>query len=82
METDLPGSDVASAIDCVVIHGRDKSIVKLMQTLFCYNLFFITSFTQPNGASDAGKKTGRQLKTSCSSHDFHDMKCTKGNNLS
>ena len=78
METGLPGSDVASAIDCVVIHGRDKSIVKLVQTLFCYNLFFITSFTQPNGASDAGMKTGRELKTSDFSNDPHNMKCKKG----
>ena len=30
VENDLPGSDVASAIDCVVIHGCDKSIVKLL----------------------------------------------------
>lgn len=73
VETDLPGSDVASAIDCVVIHGRDKSIVQLMQALFCYNLFFVTSSTQPNGASDAGMKTGRELKASCFSHDFHDV---------
>ena len=79
VQADLPCSDISSAIDRVVIHGRDKSIVELMKTLFRYNLFFVTSSTQPNGASDTGIKTRhREFIMSRFSHDFHDMKYKKG----
>ena len=79
VQADLPCPDISSAIDRVVIHGRDKSIVELMKTLFRYNLFFVTSSTQPDGAGDAGMKTRhREFIMSRFSHDFHDMKSKKG----
>ena len=56
-QTDLPGSDIPSAIDSVVIHGGDKSVIKFTKTALGYNMFLVTSPTQADGARDSEMST-------------------------
>ena len=52
-QSNLPGSDVTSAVNCVITHGGDESIVKRTKTVLCYNVILVTSPTQPHGTRDS-----------------------------
>ena len=62
LETNSPGSDITSAINCVILHGGDKSVVKLTKTTLVDNVFLVTSSTQPNGTRNSEKKSAVKFK--------------------
>ena len=60
-QADLPSSHIASTIDSVIIQGGDKSVIKFMKTVLCYNVFLVTSPAQPHGTRDSEISTIESL---------------------